>query len=103
MQVEWAKSRAQAERWKEEVILLNEEMRWVLVYLQWNSQRWISQQEQRQDVPPDVAGGLKAYATKQAALTLALAKSFASWWYPLLITNGMTIDWPSAFLPLATA
>ena len=38
---EWAKSRARANRCKEEVLLLKEEMRRVLVFLEWKSKWWL--------------------------------------------------------------
>ena len=43
MQVEWSKSKARAERWREEVILLSEEMRRVLVYFEWKARWWMIQ------------------------------------------------------------
>ena len=41
---EWAKSRARANRCKEEVLLLREEMQRVLVFLEWKSEWWLQRQ-----------------------------------------------------------
>ena len=38
MRVEWAKSRARMMRWKEELLIVQEEMRRVLVYLRWRAE-----------------------------------------------------------------
>ena len=41
---EWAKSRARTNRCKEEVLLLKEKMRRVLVFLEWKSDWWLQRQ-----------------------------------------------------------
>jgi len=43
MRVKWAKTHARANRWQEEVILLMEEMRHVVVYLDWKALWWRTQ------------------------------------------------------------
>ncbi|KAJ7601666.1 hypothetical protein DFH06DRAFT_939375, partial [Mycena polygramma] len=40
IQVEWMRARARAERWREEVILVEEEMRRVLEFCRWKAQWW---------------------------------------------------------------
>ena len=40
LQVEWAKVWARKQRWEEEVLLLQEEMRCVIVFYEWKSQWW---------------------------------------------------------------
>ena len=40
MRVEWAKLRAWMMRWKEELLIVQEEMRQVLVYLRWRADWW---------------------------------------------------------------
>jgi hypothetical protein len=40
MRVEWAKTHARANRQKEEVLLLTEEMRHVVAYLDWKASWW---------------------------------------------------------------
>ncbi|KAJ7846077.1 hypothetical protein B0H14DRAFT_2584366 [Mycena olivaceomarginata] len=66
IRVEWAKARARAERWREELILLEEEMRRVLEFCAWKAHWWDDRAEARSDVMPELAEGLRAYALAQA-------------------------------------
>ncbi|KAF8869244.1 hypothetical protein BD779DRAFT_1614570 [Infundibulicybe gibba] len=40
LKIEWCKSRARAHRWQEECILLQEEIKRVLAFFEWEAQRW---------------------------------------------------------------
>lgn len=102
MRVEWAKSKACADRWQEEITLLTEEMRRVLRYFEWKALWWKAQRDRRLQAEIDVREGAAAYAEKQAAIINKLAKSFASQWYPLLASNGLPTNWPSDMLPIRT-
>ncbi|EMD34956.1 hypothetical protein CERSUDRAFT_75291 [Gelatoporia subvermispora B] len=71
LHIEWCKARARADRWKEECDLVQEEMRWVLQFFDWQSKHW----QARADAVPtataadsDSADGLVAYARRQADL-----------------------------------
>ena len=99
LRCEWAKSKARADRWSEEVVLLVEEMRRVICFLDWKSSWWTTQAVARSGLPPDIADGLIAYAAKQAHLNRSLAAAFAVQWHPLLLPNGFAIEWPAAYLP----
>ncbi|KAF8867585.1 hypothetical protein BD779DRAFT_1413196, partial [Infundibulicybe gibba] len=57
---------ARAYRWKEEVLLLEEEMRCTLTYCWWKACWWATQGEQRCTGNAYLDEGLKAYATQQA-------------------------------------
>lgn len=98
MRVEWAKSHARAQRWAEEVVLLTEEMRRIIVFLDWKAAWWRDQAERRQDVQPDVALGLAAYAYRQGDLMENIARSFASLWYPILTAAHLPSDWPAQYV-----
>ena len=94
LRVEWTTSYARLERWKEEVDLLQEEMRRVVVFLEWKSQDWLA----KVDIPwrtstPDVQSGLDAYAKKQAAVYHNLAVSFVNLWRPTLVSYGLKHSW----------
>lgn len=80
LRVEWAKSLARAERWEEEVLLLREEMRRVLVVFEHQAQWWRSQGPLRTTKDPHLLSGLRAYAEKQASIREQLASDFASMW-----------------------
>ncbi|KAJ7707970.1 hypothetical protein B0H14DRAFT_2646717 [Mycena olivaceomarginata] len=72
VRIEWAKTRARAMRWAEEVDLLDEEMR--------RTQQWTSE-----DFPRGrSARGETAYALRQAGIQAALAEDFAKEWVGLL-------------------
>ncbi|TDL25097.1 hypothetical protein BD410DRAFT_717811, partial [Rickenella mellea] len=99
MRVEWAKSWARAERWREEVILVTEEMRRTLAFLEWRAKWWESQVDSRMETV-DVKSGLRAYAMKQAAVQRDLAKRFARLWIPFLRKNGLAPTLCEEWLPV---
>jgi hypothetical protein len=78
---EWAKSRARANRCKEEVLLLREEMRRVLVFLEWKSNWWLQRQSLREGVARELGEGLMGYALEQADLQQHLASHFQEIWH----------------------
>ena len=59
LRVEWAKSRARAARCREEVLLLKEEMRRVVAFLDWKTKWWMDRREARIDVKKDLLEGLQ--------------------------------------------
>ncbi|KDR74714.1 hypothetical protein GALMADRAFT_70522 [Galerina marginata CBS 339.88] len=77
---EWAKSRARAARSREEVMLLKEEMRCVLKYLEWKSDWWKKRGEMRSEVSRELKEGLHAFAASQADVQEALASHFRKLW-----------------------
>lgn len=104
MRVEWAKSHARAQRWSEEVVLVIEEMRRVIKYLDWKASWWRDQATLRSSTArPDIISGLHAYAERQADLMVLMAKSFASSWYSILDASHLPIDWPSPYIEHARA
>ncbi|KAJ7301784.1 hypothetical protein DFH08DRAFT_723840 [Mycena albidolilacea] len=78
--VEWARAQARKERWEEEVMLLREEMRRVLRYLEWQARWWRDQASRRSDWDPATAAGAKAYALKQATWSERLRGFLRSQW-----------------------
>ena len=101
MHVEWAKMKAHVDRWGEEVTLMIEEMRRVIHFLDWRARWWQERAELRPDVDPALRNGLCAYAAKQADLQQGLARSFAKMWYPSLVANHFTVEWPSKYIPVS--
>jgi hypothetical protein len=78
--VEWSKARARRDRWVEEVDILREEMKRVLRFLRWIQGEWRWREDQREDVEPQLAAGLKAYAQRQASVHRRIAEGFHSGW-----------------------
>ncbi|KII88031.1 hypothetical protein PLICRDRAFT_112159, partial [Plicaturopsis crispa FD-325 SS-3] len=80
LRVEWAKAKARAERWHEEVVLLDEEMRRVLVYGRWKAEWWESRAARREDASPELAEGLRSYCAENAWKERRLASIFEGKW-----------------------
>jgi hypothetical protein len=80
IRAEWAKTRARAARWREEVVLLDEEMHRALDYCWWRSQWWNSRVEIKKALAPHIAEGLSAYAREQQDAEQARALSWAAQW-----------------------
>ncbi|KAJ3831999.1 hypothetical protein F5878DRAFT_499319, partial [Lentinula raphanica] len=84
VRVEWCKTHARARRWTEEVNLLMEEKRRVLVSLEYNAKEW--EGRAIYDGPlaegKDAAHkeGARAYALSQASVFHTLARSFVKVW-----------------------
>ncbi|KAJ7722085.1 hypothetical protein B0H16DRAFT_1737899 [Mycena metata] len=85
VRVEWARAHARKIRWEEEVLLLREEMRRVLRYLGWQADWWRQHATGRSGLEEGTAAGLRAYAVKQAAWHVALAKFFEEMWKMLVL------------------
>lgn len=80
LRAEWAKSRARVRRATEEVMLLREEMRRVLQFLEWRAKSWDAKANLRSKIDLEMNEGLKAYALQQAALQRSLATLFKTLW-----------------------
>ena len=80
LRAEWAKSRARAARCREEILLLREEMRRVLAFLEWKSSWWLDRINSRVNITGDLAEGLKACAQTQGDLQRALKEHFCAIW-----------------------
>lgn len=99
LRVEWTTSVARLERWAEEVELLQEEMRRVVMFLEWKSADWLAKVDARGENPTsDIQSGLRAYAQKQAAIFHNLAMSFAKFWRPTLVSYGLQHSWNTEYL-----
>ena len=99
LRVEWTTSFARLERWSEEVELLQEEMRRVVMFLEWKSSAWLAKAEARGgSTALDVRSGLNAYAKKQAAVYHDLAVSFATFWRPTLVSYGLQHSWVTEYV-----
>ncbi|PPQ76891.1 hypothetical protein CVT26_000661 [Gymnopilus dilepis] len=97
LRVEWAKSRARAARAREEVMLLQEEMRRVLKYLEWRAMWWRQRASLRQGLTAELAEGIQAYAKCQADIQDTLATHFKKLWEaPLPTHEGQSVQSTSA-------
>ncbi|KAK7021051.1 hypothetical protein VNI00_017540 [Paramarasmius palmivorus] len=83
LRVEWCKARARACRAREELILVEEEMRRSIQFCTWKSRWWISQVGKCQDTTSWQAEGLKAYAIQQAYLEHQRGQAWTDRWQPV--------------------
>ncbi|KAG1776918.1 hypothetical protein EV702DRAFT_1179602 [Suillus placidus] len=79
LRVEWCKARARMMRWKEEIELLEEEMRRVLRFLQWHALWWDNVAHLRALAGAEKEG-VVAYATRQAHIRRDLSAKFEISW-----------------------
>ncbi|KAK7030436.1 hypothetical protein VNI00_014007 [Paramarasmius palmivorus] len=71
--VEWCKARARARRAREEVLLVDEEMRRSIEFCRWKAGWWEQQKGRRNDVEQWLGEGLNAYASEQAFMETSRA------------------------------
>ncbi|KAG1897430.1 uncharacterized protein F5891DRAFT_1129906 [Suillus fuscotomentosus] len=101
--IEWCKACACAARWSEEVQLLVEEMRRILVFLQWQACWWSDHANLCILEKPSDQEGLQAYAYHQSALHSVMRSSFQALWsaVPQLVVSTQALtpkDAPSLTL-----
>lgn len=96
---EWMTCRARADRWVEEEELLQEEMRRVILYLEWKSRDWSEKVAVRTgSCTPNIQHGIDSYARKQVNIYHKIARSFACRWLPYLNACGLNTKWATEFL-----
>jgi hypothetical protein len=99
MRVEWAQCAARADRWGEEVILLQEEMRRVVQFLEWRASDWFAKADSRTGTTtPAVRAGLSAYANKQGSVFRNLAVRFSQRWRSALVSLSLPHAWATKVL-----
>ena len=103
LRVEWAKSLARAERWEEEVLLICEEMRRVLVFLDYKASQWKTKASLRREEDFEYACGFAAYCERQAYIFTSLAHDFASIWLSAIDDTELArpVTWPVKFLTVS--
>ena len=95
LRVEWAKSRARAQRATEEVFKLKEEMRRVLETLKWEESDWKRRVGLRSTIQSDLAEGIKALSLTQALIKNDLANHFRHLWKSPLDDTSDLLDTPA--------
>jgi hypothetical protein len=80
MQVEWSKARARMQRWNEELLIIKEEMRRVIVYHNWRAAWWCERSSLREHADATILSGVSGYAHKQAAISTRMAERCAVYW-----------------------
>lgn len=97
MGVEWAKQRARVMRWKEEKLIVQEEMRRVLAWFEWRGNWWEQQATRRENGQAEILQGVAGYAYKQASIQRRLQSQFGVAWLEILQTHGIKLEWAEHF------
>ena len=103
LRAEWAKARARAARWLEQVRLLHEEMRRFIASTRHEASEWNLRRSHRQGqasptkpVDDELDEGLKAYADEHAAMETAIADNFEAKWAAIRFRVLQALQPPSA-------
>jgi hypothetical protein len=83
LRVKWLKCRARAARWKEEIQLIEEEMRRALDFCSWKVKWWEEQAHRRTSVSPHLREGLVAYSIENATTERRRLLSWSNAWAPV--------------------
>ncbi|KAF8078862.1 hypothetical protein FPV67DRAFT_1558069 [Lyophyllum atratum] len=90
LRIEWCKSRARAHRWQEECLLLEEEMRRVILFFAHQEARWNHRAaESTLGIDSRTTSGMRAYALRQAALRRRMIAACEEAW------KGISTEAPS--------
>ena len=84
-------------RWEEEGMLVVEEMRRVICYMDWRLHHWQSRVSKREVSDATVEDGITAYAKKQAYIAQMMAHRFSKQWLPALKGHCIAPDWPTHY------
>jgi hypothetical protein len=100
MRIEWAKARARMMRWKEELLLIQEEMpvRHVIAYHRRKAGWWRDRGVLQSEGDATVLSGLSGYANKQASICTQMAERCALYWLPHLSKKGLMPEWASQYV-----
>ncbi|KAG6822683.1 hypothetical protein H0H92_012945 [Tricholoma furcatifolium] len=85
IRLEWLKARARDRRWREELILLEEEMRRVLQYTEWKASWWAERASQCAVDSSSLTEGMIAYALEQAAMERCRRDIWHTRWEPVRV------------------
>ncbi|KAJ7019525.1 hypothetical protein C8F04DRAFT_975501 [Mycena alexandri] len=90
LRVEWCKAYSRSKRWREELVLLEEEMRRMIEFGRWAEKRWIARASawtvmlgMTTPISPEVAEGVRAYALEHADLERRTWEALAVDWAPI--------------------
>lgn len=85
LRVEWCKARARAQRYREELELVDEEMGRAIAFTKWRADWWLKQIGLRQSVTAELRDGLQAYAREQSAIEKERAQVWEEEWVPVRV------------------
>lgn len=96
LRVEWCKARARSLRWKEEVLLLCEEIRRMREFSLWKARWWRDQIGRREGISKELEEGMTAYALQHAVFEEKRAELVSARWdYLVEHAKGVRPDIPN--------
>ncbi|KZV60023.1 hypothetical protein PENSPDRAFT_552578, partial [Peniophora sp. CONT] len=100
IRVEWARTRSRAFRWREECLLVLEEMRRVVWSHSHAADSWRKRAASVEgwNILPDIKAGLRAHALRQAQVYTTLAVNCINCWSPYLEKQSFTLSWPQSIM-----
>lgn len=93
MRSPYCKATARHRRWKEESLLLCEEMRRVAEYFVWKKDDWLGLRGLRPEAHDGVQDGCNAYASRQAKMWEGMARRCVRKWLGPLEVMGLQVAW----------
>ena len=92
--VVWSQARANRDCWDEELLLIQEEMRWTVCYFVWEMERWNkTAMPSNQDFSNYIQIGKMAYAHKQVQFRNELITICINTWKPVFERHGLAGSW----------
>jgi hypothetical protein len=83
------------------LLLVQEEMRWVLIYHKWKAAWWHMWSNLQTHNDATILSGVSGYAYKQAAICQHMATKCARYWLPQLKSKGITPSWATEYADLS--
>ncbi|KAJ7044201.1 hypothetical protein C8F04DRAFT_942455 [Mycena alexandri] len=90
LRVEWCKAYSRSKRWREDLVLVEEEMRRTIEFGQWAERRWVARASARtvmlgttKSISPEVAEGVRAYALEHAERERCTRELLLQDWAPI--------------------
>ncbi|KIJ50997.1 hypothetical protein M422DRAFT_44213 [Sphaerobolus stellatus SS14] len=80
LRVKWCKARARYIRWREEIILVREEMKRVAQWLAWRAQWWCQQCNSRSDLSESFQEAMQAHCLRQSDMLEHMRAKFLGIW-----------------------
>jgi hypothetical protein len=96
LRVEWCKAYARMRRWREDVVLVEEEMRRTIEYGHWAGHEWARRVDARAGVEEELLEGLRAYAREQEKREATTRETLAVKWAGVREKGRAYLAWETA-------
>ncbi|KIK56706.1 hypothetical protein GYMLUDRAFT_146127, partial [Collybiopsis luxurians FD-317 M1] len=87
------KARARAQRSREELILVDEEMRRAIDFTFHQAEQWVKQKNRRENIPDALRDGLRAYCEEQCSVERERGQIWLSEWAPVRLRAQIVLSY----------